>query len=121
MTAKKIQWFGLLEDPDKDVVLAVTPWSMIHFLSGSAAKQIGIPFKWFWLAHLGYEIKDQINSETGEIYNSFVNSVGDQMMGTLGHILTPEKSKGGRVFVYIFVGAYLTAYLTEDVLGSVIG
>lgn len=71
--------------------------------------------------HLGYEVKDQINRETGEVYNSFVNSVADQTIGTLGYVLTPDKSSGGRPFIYIFLGAFLFAYATEDVLGEFVG
>jgi hypothetical protein len=118
---KEIEWFGLLEKEDDPFVLVITPWSMVHFLSGSAAKQLGMSFKWFWLLHLGYEVKDQIKRETGEVYNSFVNSVGDQMIGTLGHILTPQNSSGGRPFIYMFMGSLLLAYLSEDVLGEFIG
>jgi hypothetical protein len=78
--------FGISETESTDVLF--TPWSIVHFACGGVAKQAGIGFWWWQLAHGAYEMKDfVINGGKGELYNSLWNSVGDQSVTTLGWYL----------------------------------
>jgi hypothetical protein len=91
---------GWKEDETTDVVF--TPWSIVHIASGAAAKDIGLPFWWFEGLHLLYEVKDQ--TATDEYQNSFVNSVGDQVSGTLGHLIA--KKTHSHAYVWLFLALW---------------
>ena len=86
--------FAISETNSADVLF--TPWSLVHFACGGVAKQAGIAFWWWQLAHGAYEAKDflvqQTNSSQGELYNSIWNSVGDQSVTTLGWYLGKHTS-----------------------------
>jgi hypothetical protein len=122
--AKKFALFALRETPDDDYVAYLTPWSLVHFFSGAAAKQLSMPFTWFFVVHGAYEIKDQIVRETGDIYNSSVNSVGDQTVACLGHILAPHMGAASllsKPFVLAFAASLIIGYTLEDTLPDLIG
>ena len=89
----------------------LTPWSLVHALSGAAAKDIGIPLLWFELLHGGYELKDQLQ-EPKE--NSLINSVGDQVAGTIGYALSKTKNN-------LFVWSYIVTWGVAVALGDSIG
>jgi hypothetical protein len=63
----------------------LTPWSIVHFLSGAVANSwFDLKF-WPWEAiHAAYEIKDRIQHDKGE-YNSITNSASDQIISGVGH------------------------------------
>ena len=106
---KSIRFFGATESQDEDEPdLLFTPWSAIHFFSGAIANSwLDIGF-WPWEAiHVAYELKDwylhnSTDNETQE-YNSLPNSVADQAIATLGHMIaTTKRSK------IVLVGGLLT-------------
>ena len=112
------------EDKSKNEVALITPWSVMHFMSGAAAKQVGLPLSWFFMIHLAYETKDQVMSEISEQYNSFINSVGDQAIGTLGHVLAPRGSVDtlfSQPFVIAFAAAIFFGWAIEDTAGPYFG
>ena len=100
--------FVLREEKENEEVL-LTPWSFIHFLSGVAAKGFGMKFWTFEAAHAVYELKDHLN-KTVE-WNSTTNSVGDQLIATLGHYLGPDKHTLDWVYIYLL--AFLLAILLK--------
>ena len=59
-----------LSEETHDMFLTV-PWSVVHFLSGTAVKALGGNFWTNFLLHGAYELKDQGN--TDEVYNSMFN------------------------------------------------
>ena len=121
---KNVKIAALSENEDDPFVVLLTPWSLTHFLSGCAAKQVHIPLSWWFMLHGAYEIKDQVVRETGEVYNSVVNSVGDQTCAVLGHILTPHVGASSIIskpFVLMFAAALTVGYLLEDVAPTLIG
>ena len=72
------------EDDEQDAL--VTPWSLIHALSGAVAKSFQVDF-WEWqILHGIYELKDQMKQE--EYRNSIINTFGDQAFATLGFVIT---------------------------------
>jgi hypothetical protein len=80
------QIIGITETEETDVIF--TPWSFVHFLSGGAAKELGIPF-WQWeIIHALYETKDIFFDHNGDVMNSFANSLGDQLIATVGHLVS---------------------------------
>ena len=93
---KLVAW----EETEGNSVL-FTPWSLIHVLSGMAAKDLGIPFWWFEGLHALYEIKDQTQIPKT---NSLLNSIGDQLSGTAGHLLSYETKH--KTFVWLYVIAW---------------
>ena len=105
-----MELYGLEETEEEDVLL--TPWSAVHFLSGMAAKDLGIPFWWFEGLHALYETKDQM---TVPKTNSFINSVGDQITGTLGH-LAGSRTKN-HIYVWMYAAGYALAVFGGDRFG----
>ena len=96
----------------------LTPWSIVHVASGGFARKLGINF-WLWqVMHAGYEMKDFMITKhggTGTQYNSFLNSVGDQISATLGWYL----AKHGSITTW---GAGLGfTFLTMVALGEQVG
>ena len=121
MSAKKqlaFRWFGLIEK-ETTTPCIFTPWSLVHFLFGGAAKQLGVPFLWFEAIHGAYEFKDQFNRELYGHYNSFLNTLGDQTSATVGYIVCPSSTN--QTFVWIFIGSTVLAWLTEDKIGEYLG
>jgi hypothetical protein len=99
------------EAQGEDVVF--TPWSIVHVASGAAAKDLGIPFWWFEGLHALYEIKDQTSND--DIKNSLANSVGDQISGTVGHLI--GKNTKSNTFVWLFVVVWCGAIFIGDDYG----
>ena len=70
-------------------------WAIIHFLSGFFMfflfEYLKInrlyAFIIFFIIHLIYEIKDQLISGFELIYNSKMNSIGDQLAATVGYLI----------------------------------
>ena len=95
----------------------LTPWAIVHVASGGVARKLGINF-WLWqVMHAGYEMKDFMITKhggTGTQYNSFLNSVGDQISATLGWYLAKHGSTDAW---FLSLGAYwlLMAGLGERV------
>ena len=121
---KNLRIFALREREVDDFVAILTPWSIVHFLSGAAAKQVNMPFSWFFIAHAVYEAKDQVERETGKIYNSAVNSIGDQTVAVLGHLHVPSLGVGSlfsKPFVLAFAGSLIIGWGLEDTLPDLIG
>ena len=121
---KNLRIFALRETESDPYVALMTPWSLVHFLSGAAAKQVHMPLSWFFMLHGAYEVKDQIVRETGDVYNSAVNSVGDQTVAVLGHILTPSLGVGSlfsKPFVLAFAGSLIIGWVLEDTVPDLIG
>ena len=94
---KSIKFFGKTESQNEDEPdLLFTPWSAVHFFSGAIAHSwLDIGF-WPWEAiHAAYEMKDWYlhNSETDETqdYNSLPNSLADQAIATVGHLVATTK------------------------------
>ena len=73
----------------------LTPWSLVHFLAGAAAKEAGIGFLNWELIHGAYELKDQIVNLRGDVLNSLWNTVGDTASTTVGHMVAKQKGKLG--------------------------
>ena len=101
------------ETEEWDVFL--TPWSLVHLACGGVARQAGIGFWWWQLAHAGYEAKDFLLTQNGEQYNSLYNSVGDQLVTTLGYYL----GKHGTLKTWGFglAGTFTTMILLDDRVG----
>jgi hypothetical protein len=121
---KKFRLLALREREEDDYVAFITPWSLVHFLSGAAAKQVHMPATWFFILHAAYEAKDQIERETGEVYNSAVNSIGDQTVAMIGHILAPKagvSSLFSKPFVVAFAASLIIGWSLEDTLPDLIG
>jgi hypothetical protein len=97
-------FFALSEDK-KDVFL--TPWSLVHFLSGSALKSLGAGFWTNFLIHGGYEVKDRLAHPTP--YNSKFNSVGDQVCSMAGWYVVKKDPNWIIFFVYAYIAAALFA------------
>ena len=94
---KSIRFFGTSESQDdEEPDLLFTPWSAVHFFSGAIANSwMDIGFWQFEAIHAAYELKDlylhnSTNAETQE-YNSLPNSVADQAIATLGHLVATSK------------------------------
>lgn len=92
-----IQLFSMKEDNQDSFV---SPWTAAHVLSGAAAKAIGISFSMNFLLHAVYELKDLTNDE---VYNSPLNSIGDQFASMAGHYVA---TKGQQMWVWAFLAVY---------------
>ena len=103
---------GWREDKNKTAIL-VTPWSMVHFLSGMAAKQTKLftPFWWF-ATHAVYEAKDQVATEQDIIYNSFLSSIGYQAAAMLGFYVADYSAQVP--LLWVWAGSLAFAYIMED-------
>ena len=105
---KLIAW---KEEEGTDVIF--TPWSLVHVASGAAAKDLGIPFWWFEGLHLLYEVRDQTADD--DYNNSLINSVGDQISGSIGHLV--GKKTHSHAFVWLFVAMWGGAILIGNDYG----
>ena len=108
MSAKRTKaLFGKSEE-EKDLLL--TPWSIVHFLSGAACKGIGWGFWSNFALHAAYEVKDHLQRE--EIHNSKFNSVGDQACSVAGYLYADVNIK----WMYYWGFSYVVAWgLGEDI------
>ena len=112
--------FAKAENREEGIDAVFSPWSIVHYFSGSVAwTWLDIDF-WPWEAvHLAYELKDQVGTnanENSEIFthNSLENSIGDTIATTAGH-LTPFKKRSWIPLVGL--GASLLWLLGNDELG----
>ena len=84
--------FALTENPNTHVLF--TPWSTAHIMGGVTAKSLGINFWMFSAMHAIYETNDYLQNartDDGRIINSFENSVADQVIAMVGHLLPLKK------------------------------
>jgi len=93
--------FGASEE-EKDLLL--TPWSVVHFLSGAACKGLGWNFWSNFALHGVYEVKDHMLKD--ENYNSTFNSAGDQLCSMAGFVWADHDIK----WLYFWLIAYGVAY-----------
>ena len=112
VATEKDRPFVLIAMREDDVDSVFTPWTVNHLLSGAAAKAVGMSFMANFLVHGMYEIKDQ--QSTHEIYNSPVNSLGDQFASMAGHYMA---SKGQTVWVYLWFLGYAAAISSGNMYG----
>jgi len=112
MDVEKDRDFVLIALKEDELDSVFTPWSINHLLSGAAAKAVGMSFTANFLLHGMYEIKDQMKIE--EIYNSPINSLGDQFASSLGHYMA---SKGQTIWVYLWIVGFAAATATGNVYG----
>ncbi len=102
-----------MDETEEDAV--VTPWSIVHYLSGAAMKGLGISFPVAFAIHALYEAKDRDEHSTGRIYNSMVNSVGDQTVAMLGWYWTKESNNPR--WLYYFLASWVVAANLRDHIG----
>ena len=114
---KNLVLFAKTEGESDDLPNALlTPWSLIHFLSGAVAYSwFDIRF-WPWeLIHLAYELKDRIQHTKGE-YNSLPNTVADQILSGVGHYFGQKISKQNSPLLF-FTMASLAFVVSNEELG----
>lgn len=99
------------EKEDKDDSL-FTPWSLVHFTSGAAACAVGVSFSINFLVHAVYEMKDLQKAET--VYNSKINSVGDQFASMAGHYIA---KKGQMTWVWVWLASFFALVYSGDDYG----
>ncbi len=90
----------------------LTPWSIVHFFSGGAAKALGVTFWQNFLFHGMYELKDNFDSDF--IYNSTLNSIGDQAMSMLGH---HSAKVGDQLWFYLWLITWGGAIYSGEAFG----
>ena len=78
-----------------------------------AAGDLGIPFWWFEGLHFLYEIKDVTRVPKT---NSLLNSVGDQLSGTVGHLLSYKTHHKTFVWLYIIAWSGMV-FVAGDTVG----
>ena len=86
-----------------------TPWTSVHFLSGAAAKAIGVSFSMNFLIHAVYELKDVLKKD--QVYNSAINSLGDQFASMGGHYVA---NTGQTMWVWLWLIMFATAVATGN-------
>ena len=77
MESKESRGFALVDANEEFNDVLLTPWSVIHVLSGMAMKGLGWGWWTTFTVHGLYEYKDWL-AHPKEVYNSPTNSVGDQ-------------------------------------------
>ena len=112
VSSEKDRPFTLIAMKEEEVDSVFTPWTINHLLSGAAAKAIGMSFMTNFLLHGMYEVKDQL--DTKEIYNSAINSLGDQFASMTGHYMA---NKGQTVWVYLWFAGYAAAIYSGNLFG----
>jgi len=112
MDEAKERDFVLIALREDEVDSVFTPWTINHILAGCAAKAVGMDFMTNFLVHGMYEVKDQMDIK--EIYNSPINSLGDQFASMAGHYMA---TKGQYVWVYIWFLGYAAAIATGNAYG----
>ena len=99
-------------EADKKAFL--TPWSLVHYLSGAAMKGIGFGFWPASLIHGVYEIKDRQAHANRRVYNSAENSLGDQAVAMLGWYTTRKGEEG---WLWLWLASWAAASVLGDELG----
>ena len=112
VSPEKDRPFVLIALKEDEVDSVFTPWTINHLLSGAAAKAVGMNFTTNFLLHGMYEVKDQMSKD--EIYNSAINSLGDQFASMTGHYMA---NKGQTVWVYLWFACYAAAIYTGNAFG----
>ncbi len=107
MTSKLFKW----QEDEKEHAF-FTPWSLVHIMSGAAAKNLGIGFWWFEGLHAFYELKDQMIQPPT---NSLTNSLGDQVAGTIGHLIGTKNKDN--LWVYGFLGTWVAFMFLPETIG----
>ena len=107
--AEKDRDFVLIALKEDEVDSVFTPWTINHILAGASAKAVGMTFMQNFLLHGMYEVKDQMDKK--EIYNSPINSLGDQFASMAGHYMA---NKGQTVWVYLWILGYAAAISTGN-------
>ena len=105
----------LYSDDEKYEDALFTPWSFVHYMSGCAMKGLGVSFVNTFAIHLLYEAKDRDEHERGEVYNSMINSIGDQGCCMAGWYLTPAKYDPK--WVFWFLASWAFASSMKDTIG----
>ena len=113
--SKKLTLFGLIESKEEDIIF--TPWSVVHLLSGLAAQSIDIDFVLFSILHLLYEVKDYKQHINNRVINSFPNSVSDQALAMIGHLIPiPKTTQDNKMYIFLYLGSVgLMIFLKDEV------
>jgi hypothetical protein len=111
MSVKKVKLIGWREK-EADGAVIVTPWSLMHILSGMAMKSAGLNFTAAFTVHALYEMMDMYKREVGIEFNSSLNSVADQGMAMVGHFLIGKNTD--MPYLYLFGGTLLFVSFTES-------
>ena len=102
------------ETRDQDVLL--TPWSLVHFTVGGAARKLDFNFWVYEALHALYEAKDNLMMRNKpHLVNSLTNSLGDQAITTLGWYLAKHGSK------HFWVGSSVASFVLMIGLGDRVG
>ena len=101
------------DEQEEDALL--TPWSFVHYMSGAAMRDLGFSFPVAFGVHAIYELKDRQEHEEGVVYNSMLNSVGDQGAAMLGWYWT--KRDPSLKHLWYFAAAYLAAVAMKEDIG----
>jgi hypothetical protein len=109
---KKDRPFRLFSMREENVDSMFTPWTLVHALSGAASKAVGMSFSTNFMVHAVYEVKDLMSQD--EVYNSAVNSIGDQFASMAGHSIA---NKGQTTWVWLWFIVYAAAIATGNELG----
>ena len=109
--SEKNRPFRLFAMREDNVDSLLTPWSSVHFLSGAAMKAI-VSFSMNFLIHAVYELKDVLKQD--QVYNSAINSVGDQFASMGGHYVA---NKGQTTWVALWLIMFATAVYTGNEWG----
>ena len=104
--------FRLFSMREEHVDSLFTPWTAVHALSGAAAKAVGMSFSTNFLMHAMYEMKDLMH--TDEVYNSPINSIGDQFASMGGHYIA---NKGQTTWVWLWFLLFAAAVYTGNTWG----
>ena len=91
----KAEVFGWRDGPEQPV--ALTPWSVVHMLSGGAMRSVGMSQITANLFHGAYEIKDAFFTKD----RSKVNGVFDQIMCNVGWHVMKSWSRDAAVVSWI--------------------
>lgn len=104
-----------MNEEKHDVLL--TPWSIVHFFSGAACKGLGWGFWTTFGLHALYEYKDYL-AHPDIIYNSPVNSIGDQATAMVGWYMGKV---GDRKMFLLWLVSFAAALFTKEELKVDIG
>ena len=107
--SEKDRPFQLFAMKEEHVDSLFTPWTSVHFLSGAAAKAIGVSFSMNFLIHAVYELKDTMKKD--DVYNSNINGLGDQFASMAGHEIA---NKGQTTWVFLWLIMFATAVHTGN-------
>ena len=92
-----------------DLEAFITPWSLVHVLSGMCARKLKIePLTW-QVIHFAYEVKDMYKQDG----NSLTNSIGDQASATVGYFLPNPVSENKTLITSAIVFGIFVAMGTK--------